>query len=1039
MKSFNRAKVRFLAPAALALVAASARAQAPATLKFLNGDANGVSASISSPTYTSQTAGSLAGTGTLTITVGGKAVATAPSVSFAGITVDANGVATAGTLTFAQAAVLNALYGTDFDLKIAPGATATVGDNGGKHGLDLKGTLQGGLPFNDSKGNKVSVPLPGEVWLYEAGDLSVTATGATPSAASAVTGMTVDAAPANVSFIHAPGGAAVFSLTVPTATIHADLPGVSAVTANALTMTATNLVLDQDGPVSYTATTTGTAAQTVDLVSPLSFSLAIKPGASITVAARKVTAFSAAADVSLPGTFTDDAGKAVVLAGVGLQVGNGIVAEVKNATPINLKWNGFRISIPAATGNTATAILDLSSTSVDPAGLEKDPSGKALPASWRGFYLKAASLDLPALFSTAGGKAATISVSNFYIDGTGVTGGVGISDASKLTTIRVNGFAANLKSLNLQLLSNKVKSGNAAGSVTIPGWGGDVGLAVAFSTSGLPTVSADMSKPVAIPAFGAELQITNATFAPVGTTTDFSLTVSGGLKFLPTTKIKPLQGATVDVKDLSIDSKGNFSIGSTWVNLARPATLDLKVCSLSASQFGFGKVAATDSDTAHRGLYWVGLTGGIKLSDDLPVTGQVAFDGLKVFAKPNGNGGFSDPDFTFGGISVDATVAKVASIKGKLNLSTFDVTYPNGTKTTVDCLRGSADLTLDALKGGRGLGASLDFMTAKNSWYVMGTANMSPGIALGQSGLAIFGFRGGLGHNVMPDPKGPQTGVPVRDYTLVPDVSAMSAGRNNWLVCAGLRMGTVDGFTAWGDITLTMGFPQFMVNLNGKLYLLQSGSGSSTPPDDRTVTGNITYVSSTDTFDASLYADLYFPSRSTNLLEAWGGMNLHISPNSKYFRIGGPIHPDFNNRTVWIENPLGFAVAGTRLAGGALTVDYNGGAINAQAAIQLGFSQSWSSGPAHLDISLNGCGYVQVGFNGTSFQGGTAFARVDGNVHAYADLKIWHPSANAGVSASLGGSIDSNYHISLSGTATASISLAHVATIHVSRGFTYRS
>src|SRR5205823_14245857 len=135
-------------------------------------------------------------------------------------------------------------------------------------------------------------------------------------------------------------------------------------------------------------------------------------------------------------------------------------------------------------------------------------------------------------------------------------------------------------------------------------------------------------------------------------------------------------------------------------------------------------------------------------------------------------------------------------------------------------------LALDLRGSGKGMRGGLHFLVAKGAWYVMGSATVPVPIVLGQNGVSMFVFRGGLGHNVAADEPG-STGVPGVDYQLVPDTTL-----NNWMFVAGLLIGsTPTGNVWWADLTLTVAFPQLMIDLNGKAtFLSADGPGYHDDP-----------------------------------------------------------------------------------------------------------------------------------------------------------------------------------------------------------------
>lgn len=1043
---------RLAALAALGVATSLASAQAPSQITFLSAAnvADGISVSIKSPTYTSQTANNLAGSGPLSLTIAGVDLPVHPTVDFSGVATDANGNVSGGTFTFSQDTALPNLYDCGVDLMVMKGTRVTF--LGPTKELQLQGTLQAGLPFRDDTGARAALSLPGSASLKASGDFSlsanpVTLTGPTAANGLPLPGLVVDSGPMKFTFEKHPGQPVKFDLFIAQGKIHADLPGLVSQDIGALELNVANLDIDQDGPVSFTASLG--ADQTMHLAEPMDFVLTLHD-ATLTMQDRQIKSFVVNnADILLPEQFRnkpadDPSADRVKLTNVALSAEHGLIAQVKNAAPIDIYWNSFHLKLPASSGG-GNAVLDLSSAYADGGGIEKDELGAALPPSWTGFYLKSATLDLPSEMTGPGGGPATVNVTNFFVDGKGISGDALITDTSQLASINVMGFDANLKQFEIQVSRGKVTKSGGKGTIKIPGWGGDLGVSLAISTAGLLAMDVDTSQLIDIPAFGANLQLSGGSFAPVDDGA-FKVLMTGAMVFPDTCPIEALRGAALDFKDIGFDNKGHFTLGNNWIDLPHPAMIDLKLISLEVNQIGFGQVDANDPYAQkYPGAFWLGLTGDVKLAEDLPLAGQIGFDGLRVFATPKAGGGFGAPGFEIGGLHIDTEIPGLATIKGDILRNSFPTAPKNENGVQIkpvqwsgppiDCLRGDASLALTCL-GPAGGGGAVDFLVANGAWFVMGQFDMQTGIALGNTGMALYGFKGGLGHNVKPDHEG-ALGVPFEDYQLVPDVDAI-AGRKDpsWVFVAGVRLGTVDAFTAWGDLTLTMFLPQLMIDLNGKLYLMETGVANPGPgPDDRIVSGDISWDGPNQTFRAGLNADLHFPDKSTNLFHAFGGMDLVVGPNDKHFHIGGPIRltteqvGPFQFQKVAIDNPVGFDVLSFPGPRGAFTVDYANGSLTTQGALTFNLDRDWHdsawgvSVDAHVWCNL--AAYFGFRFNGTSFGGANAWAIGDGGANVSASGYGMSATLGVDVGASLTGALDPNYNLTLDGQAWASVSVLH--------------
>src|SRR5205823_97214 len=150
--------------------------------------------------------------------------------------------------------------------------------------------------------------------------------------------------------------------------------------------------------------------------------------------------------------------------------------------------------------------------------------------------------------------------------------------------------------------------------------------------------------------------------------------------------------------------------------------------------------------------YWIGMTGGASVSSDLPISGGIDFEGLQIFA---GNNPPQSISVEVKGIHLKAAIAEICSIEG-------DIYFHNEKPAYVS---GDATLSLDCLAGA---GGKVTFMVGSGFWYVAGGIVFLPPIPLGQSGLGIAGFNGGIGHNVKDTMVVDTTKTPPVSYTMTP-------------------------------------------------------------------------------------------------------------------------------------------------------------------------------------------------------------------------------------------------------------------------------
>ncbi|MHB8635334.1 MAG: hypothetical protein ACYC96_02560 [Fimbriimonadaceae bacterium] len=943
-------------------------------------------------------AGAFKGTGSIVLKLAGITLPQIGPMPYSGLLVAGPHVM-GGVLTTSKDEKAGNVFGTGLDLDLAKGSSISIG--GSPVTLTLGGAVTIAAPFKDQNGNSLKATVS---------QFSVNTQGAASAKASlAITkplelpGVAINSGSFSLSLTVPAGGNPAVSWACPMAGVSISLPGVTTNDSHSINLEATNVNFDADGLLSFQATYRSPQPITVSLAQPSNFTLSITY-ASVTMVKSTITAGDFRGSVTLPPIFSSNdkaSGSAdpATINNVDVKVNsNGAVVSAGSGA-IDLYWNGFHLNIPAS-GGQPNFILDLSDR--DAVAGEMSPDGTALPASWQGLFVRDASLTFPQSF----GSGAKMAVQNLLVESGGLSGKFTASGAA-LSGFTPPGFPGKLSSLSLTFLKSQVADFDGKGVISVGGDVGDIGVEVGCSEAGVFSITLNQSTPVNFGPLGVQLQIDQGTFTYDKSGTE-SLKITGSLS-VPSNASGPmtfLKGAAFAVKDLTVDSHGKLTLTSAWLDLPHPATVDIGPVNLVLSQIGIGQ------DAQQRPT--VMLTGDVAISE-LPISGQIGFKGLTISAGPS---------VDFGDISLKASVAGVATIEAELSHDHFDgntvaAAYPAWRGKSEDIYRGSASLELDCFGPSAPFGGSLQFMVAKTGWYVIGSAEIGTGIQLGPTPLSLFAFEGGFGHNVMPDTPG-ATGVPGQDYQLIPYAPGQSG--TEWMLLAGVRLGTSDYFTAWGDLVLSLMFGDtLIVDLDGKLELLTAGAGypmGSDLPQDRLVHANIHYDAPSSTFRASVSADLNFPSKAQSFIEAIGSMDFLLSPNDKHLYLGGPI--TFGDPP-YIQNPITVKVMGIQGPSAAFDADLSNSSFSARVASIVGFSGNWS---LNLDIfsigvSVSAQEWFQAGiaFNTHPFALQSATIGLGVSASANLNFSCWLGSASfgAGVNGDLNGTIDSSYKINVSG------------------------
>ncbi len=913
-----------------------------------------IAITLESVTYTTNPANAgspVAGKGTLKVSISGTTLPGSFEVPFTNIVATDDGQVVGGGFKLSQDLPITDIFGTGCDITLAKDSQVLVIGTPAPITCKITGAVTTKLPYKNDEGVNAILKMPtNELTLNANGEFNLQIKGAALEGATkedgvTLAGFTFKAASADLG-VKKPGTAGKkldLTCLFKEVLIKTPIPNLMTQDDAPLIISATAVGMNERGEPTFANAKlakpetaagargfpTSVKNETIHLTKPLDFVIDVK-SADVSVTDGAFTAFNLSCDIALPPQLKDANGDRVTIKNLTLNIQDGVLLE--QAAPLNLKWNSFALA-------TTGFIVDLSPSKGSPN--EKDPRGIALPADWQGVYIRGATLDLPPTLGSA-----KCGVENFYVDGYGVSGAI---DVSRLQAANVTlmGFKAKLVSGGLTFSRNSVVGGGIAAEVTVPAWDGVIALNTKVSASGLVTVEVATSRPLNVAKFGMKVVLSGGSIQiPTGGGQP-RLSITGAFGFDGSNPaLKVMGNAMIQFKDLGIDSAGKITLpNDTWLTLPHPANINLGVAQISCSQVGFGQEA---------GKNWIGFTGDVKLTIDMPITGSIGFQGLKIKEGPS---------LEIGGITLDCKVMEICTIKG--GVSFIDQDFGSGPQKV---FKGNV-----ALQVMGGIGGEAECMITSGGWYVKAAFVQAtpPGlIPLGQSGLSIYGFNGGFGRNVKL--QNIQTNPNLRpNYQLTVDPTL-----RNLMFQVGVTIGTVDGFTLWGNGTLTVITSPFLLNINGKFFFLENVSLVSTASGDRVATADITFDSANKSFRASFGADFAFPTRDLNLMHLRGSMDMLMSPSRKYIRIGWPIEDD----------PIGVTIFGV--------VDVRGGAefqIQPEQRVQAGIIYKASFGPLSGQLD----GQIDVRFRPS--------IRGSGSIHAKgkADFIVFNASAEGWLTAAL--------------------------------------
>ncbi len=916
----------------------------------------------------------------------------APAVPFQNLCIDAAGHVIGGSVKLSSDFATPLIF-SGFGLTLGQGTTLTVTNRADASCksipcLRFKGTnITLGLPLHDVSGQALQVMLPeGSLILQSGGAFSLNANGMKlkNAATARLGGFAVDIdeqKDIDLTLSRAQGQMSALNLKVNGPHVHVPLPipGLLSQDGKGVDLQADWVAVNQAGEIQIK---NGQAAHVdLDLASPLFFALHAdsvkfdKPfdGNDKSVPSDcKLTG----ATLKLPDLVRDaGSGQPITLA---LQspwdVTTSPVISISLPGDVAIGWNGFQVVIPKSQGNAANIVVDLSSTA------KGGGEPAAVPESWQGLYVKNASFALPPLFTAADGGAVTLEARDLAIGSGGVSVYVDAQNINQSIQI-ADVFTATLKDVSLQITDNHVdpQKMKIDASVTLGSAFRDpLQWAMEFTDSGnlvfsltdpnLHLASFAGAQDIA----GIDLAIASATFQLPDANMPALLKLDGQLTLNAAGAIsdfaKGLAGLSIGFKDLGVDAKGHFAMPDAgFIELPHELDVDLKLMQLQLKKLVLGLDPGDKP--------YLSFTGGVQVGAGLPVGAEGDFEGLKVAS----NGSVS-----VGAVEVKADVADVMRIDASVSRA------PGGclkaANSPIDCLKG--DMTFQVSAGPLSTGPNGDgftFAAAQGAWLATGNWSLGPaGIPLGDNGISLFGFKGGVGYKAqLPDSQpNPYSQLGESDYVVYLDPSAPGT---DLLFNIGTTIGTSDGcFNFCGDGSLTVQTaPAFKLDLNirGKLQELFNTTYEKA---NRTVTADIQYTPP-DTLHATALADVYYPLRSVAAFEAHGSLDLLLSPQKQHLFLGWPV--DVNPITV----KVGIPPLNVNEYSGGLGVELAGAERAGYAApwFAAGLSRTLQIGPLSGSIG----GTVDITLDHTS----GAITAFDGKVYAQgvADFIVFSATAKA--------------------------------------------
>lgn len=449
--------------------------------------------------------------------------------------------------------------------------------------------------------------------------------------------------------------------------------------------------------------------------------------------------------------------------------------------------------------------------------------GPTPPAGFHGLFLKGARVLLPGLpgtgaltldeaFFGTGGFSGSLSEPDFgltYDESTGFAGAC---------TGQVFGFAGGLESATITFAQNALVAFSLTGDVLIPFLDRRIGLSLGWSGAGRltatattpftvdPDVVAGEGQHLLAIALGAHVTLDVDTLGFDSAASPSTIEFAGSLDLHD---IPDLDDLAVDLKGLKIGADGHVAVDGGWLDVPTAVSAALHGFPLELTRVGFG----IDDD-----LPWIGLNGGVKLADGLPVGASVK--GLRLSF---------DSGWGFDHVALEG-IAVALDVPGAFKFSA-------SVDATADGFAGHGSLALTPLALEVDVDVAVGHLQGQTYLYLHLALELPAGIPLFQTGAAFFGFEGLVAINMGPDRHGDEpwyAGWYKRPVAGATDVGKWTAQLGTYAGGLGTTIGTAadNGFSASAKTLIVLVLPGPLLLLDGKGTFLHKRASATQPASE---------------------------------------------------------------------------------------------------------------------------------------------------------------------------------------------------------------
>jgi YVTN family beta-propeller protein len=476
----------------------------------------------------------------------------------------------------------------------------------------------------------------------------------------------------------------------------------------------------------------------------------------------------------------------------------------------------FKLS-PVEFGDSGI-VLDISEIELYLSGQETPPTGAQ--AGFKGIAITQAKLYLSGGLAVSG--IPTVTFTDLLIGSSGFSGRIEANWTSSTGQGTLFGLEFLVTSLDFTFVQNVPTDATFSGQLKLPFFDQPVGVDISVAVDGGLSIALSSTQPA-----GAAWSSGLITFEKSGVLRAeldslgfelrdgvFLAKLSGKL----TPLVADVNWPSFDIKELSIDSKGNVQLTGGWIPLPTSYSIDFYGATLEITKFGMGQTKD--------GLKFIGMSGDVELVKGMPAGASV--EGLRIAWDKN-----NVVSVSFNGIGLKFETPAL-SFNGHVSYTSDGVNHQFKGDLEIDLYALELTLTGKAVFGTSGPDHTKYFAI-----YLDG--EFGTGIPLFATGLAIYGFEGLLAVNYAPAKPNTMLWYSVNhanSFFHKPQIgmtdiaSKWQVDAGTFAIGAGVQLATYsdDGYSFNGKFLLLVLLPGPVVMIDGSAAFLRDRDDQTEPP-----------------------------------------------------------------------------------------------------------------------------------------------------------------------------------------------------------------